>query len=472
MSEKQTKRQFLKWQYLILGGAVLILVAVTAANVGSFEFFRGYLRIQNSGSVPLVKAPSDISAVDNIMSPAVNLQLFNKIPALTEENRLANIDFNSKFDASKAGVLKFCSPAKYFPVNILVDTNSFILSDEEINSYISEASYELCSRTKVGIKAVKIQRFNFSFDQLYDKNQLAQVLIQNSDPDISAFVILTKQGIVGQYGGMADMIPADLLNMGLIYSNSFPDYMERTKLIYLLYVDFKHKFARCGYDTAGEKLISDVSSNGECQNQSNVKCVQHNGYSMCPGSINNYYAQTPTFFAVTSLLHEIMHIFGEQGNYDHVFDSTYCLYKQADAEDVLSFVNKPSGLDDDYWICICEYAWATFYRRANKISDRTAFPTLIEPMDHDQFNSSGANLFSWHYTINALSYSLYFYPNFNSASFGKVDKKICAGVYDNYCFVTYSTLKLEPGSYTWYVVANGTNPLAMISDKRTFTIVP
>jgi hypothetical protein len=88
--------------------------------------------------------------------------------------------------------------------------------------------------------------------------------------------------------------------------------------VYISVVDFDHPYARCGYDEQGNR-ISEVSVGGECRNRPGTPCVRKTSGRaewMCADAVNDLYADHDHFTACT-VVHEFLHSFGDQGNFDH-----------------------------------------------------------------------------------------------------------------------------------------------------------
>jgi len=86
--------------------------------------------------------------------------------------------------------------------------------------------------------------------------------------------------------------------------------------LYIGVVDYSHRFAGCGYGDA-DTVQSAVSIGGECRNQPGTECVERNGYSMCSTAVDDLYASSPTYFAASTIIHEILHSFSPGGVTDH-----------------------------------------------------------------------------------------------------------------------------------------------------------
>jgi hypothetical protein len=122
------------------------------------------------------------------------------------------------------------------------------------------------------------------------------------------------------------------------HANRFPSPVAGENRGYLAVVDFFHKYARCGYDDAGNR-VSDRSANGECRNRSGLVCVNNGRYWACPDALNDLYSN-PDYFTGCSVVHEFMHPFGREGNFDH-YGTAQCTTRtamsQADAQNLTLF---------------------------------------------------------------------------------------------------------------------------------------
>lgn len=120
--------------------------------------------------------------------------------------------------------------------------------------------------------------------------------------------------------------------------NRFPSPVVGAYRGYLAVVHFFHLYARCGYDSAGNR-VSNRSTGGECRNRTGLTCVSNGRYWMCPDAVDDLYADAD-YFTGCSVVHEFMHPFGTDGNFDH-YGTTQCMSRtgmsQADAQNVALF---------------------------------------------------------------------------------------------------------------------------------------
>jgi hypothetical protein len=131
---------------------------------------------------------------------------------------------------------------------------------------------------------------------------------QTAPPD--GILVFSDDTTATTYGGYSQTFALPPPNV-----NRFPSPVLGEGRAYLAVVDFFHKYARCGYDDAGNR-VRDTSSGGECRNRSGLVCVDNGRYWMCPDATNDLYADLD-YFTACSVVHEFMHPFGTEGNFDH-----------------------------------------------------------------------------------------------------------------------------------------------------------
>lgn len=131
--------------------------------------------------------------------------------------------------------------------------------------------------------------------------------------------------------------------------NRFPSPVVGDNRGYVSVVDFFHRYARCGYDDAGNR-IGEISSGGECRNRSGLACVDNGRYWMCPDARTDLYADLD-YFTACSVVHEFMHPFGSEGNFDH-YGTSQCVSRtamsQADAQSLPLFQQSCGMCPDVY----------------------------------------------------------------------------------------------------------------------------
>ncbi|HET7218775.1 MAG TPA: hypothetical protein VFJ02_12045 [Vicinamibacterales bacterium] len=131
--------------------------------------------------------------------------------------------------------------------------------------------------------------------------------------------------------------------------NRFPSPVVGQDRGYLAVIDFFHKYSACGYDDAGNR-VSDRSIGGQCRNRPGLVCVDNGRYWTCPDALNDMYSNPDTFTAC-SIVHEFMHPFGSEGNFDH-YGTAQCIARtgmsQADARD-LALAQQSCGMCPDVY---------------------------------------------------------------------------------------------------------------------------
>ncbi len=99
------------------------------------------------------------------------------------------------------------------------------------------------------------------------------------------------------------------------YRNSFASPIAGDAQIYVAVIDYSFKYMACGY--AGSDAVKSATAlDGECGNQPGTACVQQNGYSMCASAVGHLYMSTPTYFAASWIIHELLQPFAPNGAKD------------------------------------------------------------------------------------------------------------------------------------------------------------
>jgi len=140
------------------------------------------------------------------------------------------------------------------------------------------------------------------------------------------------------------------------FRNAFVSPVYGGDKIYVAFIHRSHRYARCGYgDAYAEVPISDTSVGGECRNQPGTACVMYNGYSMCQNAVDNLYASTPTYFAAQAIVHEFMHSFGPNVEYDH-YGAPVCKETMGWTDDNWTFSLEESQVYNS----MCPYVYDNF----------------------------------------------------------------------------------------------------------------
>ena len=140
--------------------------------------------------------------------------------------------------------------------------------------------------------------------------QAAQYLTTLPTPMPDGVLALSDDATATSFGGYSTTT-----SLPSPFVNRFPSPVVGANRAYVAVVDFEHKYARCGYDDAGNR-IGDRSAGGECRNQNGLLCVNNGRYWQCPDTLTDLYSQ-PDVFPACTIVHEFMHPFGREGNFDH-----------------------------------------------------------------------------------------------------------------------------------------------------------
>lgn len=270
-------------------------------------------------------------------------------------------DSQNKADQIYNGLL--CPTTREFKMLVFFDDSSYVASDDEIADFFAEAGEHLFARTCARLTVLKTWHvaktvFGSSMEPVYAIMKQNAALVKQAN----GFVYFTeKESCSDTYGGCTwPLAPADA-TIGIDgYCNSFTQINGWDNRLYGSIVDWDHLYGRCGYNDQ-EQQIGDVSANGECVNQSGLKCVVKGGYSFCPNLQDKYYAQNPKMMQLSTVVHEIMHFFGTEGNMDH--NEALCQSKYGGTLENIACTTTDSG---ECFFNICRYTYENFRKAENK----------------------------------------------------------------------------------------------------------
>jgi hypothetical protein len=228
-------------------------------------------------------------------------------------------------DVCIAGCEKF-GYLKTVKTSVIVDDSSYTITNAEISSAIELASKWLFTLSGADMSL-------HSIDHVPSIAGSKTTLIDNwylthtADPP-HFIIILTRDETSASYGGYA--VSSSVLAG---FCNDFVSPVLGNQRIYGAVIDWTHRFAACGYDldhyeATGEWLVVSNTSlaDGSCINQAGVACVSVPtvSYQVC-GNVDADlpYLVDERAFALSMFIHEIMHSFGTNGNYDH-FATAVC----------------------------------------------------------------------------------------------------------------------------------------------------
>jgi hypothetical protein len=123
-------------------------------------------------------------------------------------------------------------------------------------------------------------------------------------------LVLSEDSTATLFGGYSTKVPGP---NGFL--NKHPSPVVGDGWVYVSAIHWNKMYARCGYNDSGSH-VSDVSIGGECRNRPGTPCVPRGDRSVCSTALNDLYMETDYYNACT-VVHEFLHPFGNEGNYDH-----------------------------------------------------------------------------------------------------------------------------------------------------------
>lgn len=252
-----------------------------------------------------------------------------------------------------------CTQTRTFNMLVFIDDNSYQVSDNEIYAYFEQASSMLFNRTCTDIKVTEI--WHVSVQKNEDIGNITGNLLKENTEltnNANGFVFFSHlPDCAKNNGGCAWSIEPSFYGVPN-YCNTF-SHKGQTNFIYGSLIDWNHKFGACGYDSDGNH-VSDSSIDGECRNQQGITCVLQNGYYMCDNLVSDYYASNNQIFTITTIVHEIMHHFGDNGVMDH-FGTTTCQAGGSYSKDFYC----PTNDDFGCYFGMCPYTYKNFENSKN-----------------------------------------------------------------------------------------------------------
>lgn len=164
--------------------------------------------------------------------------------------------------------------------------------------------------TKTGVNLAMVDFASVSPGSPLDA---ARTYVDGLGPDTAmpdGLLALSNDGTAVTFGGYSQTFALPPSHV-----NTFPSPYRPPTVGYLAVQDYFHIYARCGYDSQGNR-VRDRSANGECRNQSNLMCVNNGRNWVCPDTLGDLYAEDD-YFAACTIVHELSHPFGPLGNQDH-----------------------------------------------------------------------------------------------------------------------------------------------------------
>ena len=197
-----------------------------------------------------------------------------------------------------------------FTVAVIVDQQSEPVSRPQAEQLMDEAGRFLQQLTSINLVMIDFVEEGAGGSV----NDLASRYVSSHPDALPNGLVIFSYGDGGQAkvsGGYGYALPGPAG-----YRNGFVSPITGEGQIYVAVVHFNHKYAPCGYGDA-DTVQSATSLGGECRNQPGTACLEHNGYSICSDSLPHLYASTPTYFAASTIIHQLMHPFSPGGDGDH-----------------------------------------------------------------------------------------------------------------------------------------------------------
>ncbi len=201
----------------------------------------------------------------------------------------------------------------HLDVAVVIDPDAREYSEGDIRRVLSVANdklRELTGETLAVREVVSATAHGANASSLAASYAVALDPAQTIPPE--AVVVATHDSTAHTYGGYSMSLDAPP-SWGFV--NEYASPTVGSNKYYLVAIEFTHPYARCGYDDALNH-ISSVSIDGECRNSPGLVCLALNGRWVCPNATNDLYMNAD-YFAACSIVHEIVHPFGKEGNYDH-----------------------------------------------------------------------------------------------------------------------------------------------------------
>lgn len=258
---------------------------------------------------------------------------------------------------------------------VIVDTDYYDLTEEDVEEFFMVAEdFWLKPKTGIGFNLAKIVfvSLNEECPQLDESCYSSEWMIEDFpyfEKNLPEYVVILTEENTSINGGFSLTNYYSWLDptMGNSYNpdseNAFCTEFPIKNSDYAIsrgVVDYKHRYGRCGYDLE-KNVISDVSGNGECKNQDGLTCVIKNGYQMCPNLVDDFFAQDLLYFSAGTMVHELLHAYGSNGNLDH-FGTAVCNDAMGDKMQELEEkgISEPFGTLAREYASICPTVWEEF----------------------------------------------------------------------------------------------------------------
>jgi hypothetical protein len=292
--------------------------------------------------------PEDITPpsnpLENLTIPTVPAENITPIPDVLSENITLPIP------ASENLTEPYVYSKDTFFTDVIVDLESFNPSVGKIEEVMEIASFKFKQLTGYNLELrglyylSEISGTEDTSGGYLDAIQYKHFL--NKNQGLNGVIVFTKEFNTESQGGhsTAYYYPD--------YCNSFKSVWYNYPAVYFSYQDWEHQYSTCGYDYENDQHVSSVSIGGECGNQPGTQCIFNGDYYICDYAQEDYYAEENVFVACT-IVHEFMHPFGENGNYDH--------YGTAICNEAMGTTAADSSSEDFQYYCgLCPNVYENF----------------------------------------------------------------------------------------------------------------
>ncbi len=232
------------------------------------------------------------------------------VPALGEAELTATAMSAAQPAAAQSAPTSAPVPSEpIFTVGVVVDTTTQLVTRDQAQALVNEAAAHLKALVPV---TMVMADFVEDAGGGATTEMLQRYMLGHTGALPSGLVVLSfgdqeRAKVNGSYGYAAPAPEG--------YRNSFVSSAAGSKQIYVAVIDYSYRYMPCGYGGSNE-LKSSTAFGGECENHTGVACVQQNGYSMCSNAIGRLYMSTPTYFAASMIVHELLQPFAPGGSQD------------------------------------------------------------------------------------------------------------------------------------------------------------
>ncbi len=254
---------------------------------------------------------------------------------------------------------------------VIVNTDVYNITDNDIQRVFKIANeLWLYPKTGINFRTMDIEHLSFKELQNNGYGNIKYYLRNNYFRRMNGVypeyvVVFDLTEITGRSGGVCWAIGTDSFLSTLKerenFCSEFPSAFDDRyyKTIPSATIDYGSKFARCGYDTIGSEIISEVSiNNGECKNTADLQCIIKNGYQMCPNALDHFHANDPLSMTASIIVHEFLHLFGVKGSSDHL--SSACKEELGWSNEYMSEAGPPFNSWSVEYAGICPTLWNNF----------------------------------------------------------------------------------------------------------------